>query len=421
MSGPDGVARRAGWTISDQIVSSATTFLALFVLARHADPETVGALGLAQSTLVIVIGLARAVGTDPLVVGYSGQVRWERAAEGALGAAGWVGLGGGALLVVGALQQSGPGRVVMFVVGLAMPFLVTQDGWRFVAFTAQRSRAAFANDLLWTLVVIASIGLAGDSAAGVSIGWVAGGVLAAFVGLVQFRIRPRWREAGRWMRTHRVFSGRCALEYLCIAGALPTVTIIVGASGQLAVAGSLRVAAVIAGIPVVFVGGLHSALVVEGARRGGSDRPYRWIVVLASVGTLMAVTTTAVVVGSVPQGWMRAALGPTWASAHRYLLPIAAVVGGVYALAILAGGMRAIGRSDVSVRLVAGSAGSGLALMVASLGTSIQLAIWMMAVPPVLGLIGGSVWWLDESKFSGTAPADRLNKVPIEEMRRAAG
>jgi hypothetical protein len=384
---------RLGWTLADQAVSSTTTLLVLFVLARNASVEVYGAIGLAQAMIVVTIGLTRAAATEPLVVEHTGRYGWNDAARRAIGVSGWGGLVGA--LVVGAFAalHTGDTRVVLVIVAIALPFLATQDGWRFVALSAGVPSRAFLNDLCWMVILLALCARSMTGPGVLTMSWVVGGIIAAVVGTRQFRMLPTWSKPQSWVREKSALSLRCGVEFVCLAGAVPLVTIGVGMVVGVIDAGSLRAAAVIAGMPVVVVGGIHSALIAEGARQTGSPRTFARLVLLAAAVTWLSLAMTGVICRVVPGEWGEAVLGDRWTAARPLFVPVGFALAGIYGVAVVAGGMRAIGRSDLSVRLVTGTAGLAVLAGMAGAFDGPAAAAWSMSIPSGIGLIVGAWWW----------------------------
>jgi O-antigen/teichoic acid export membrane protein len=68
-------AGRFGWGLADQAVCSLTNFALSILVARSVHPEDFGAFTLAFAVYLFVLGLSRALGTDPLAVRFSNSSR----------------------------------------------------------------------------------------------------------------------------------------------------------------------------------------------------------------------------------------------------------------------------------------------------------------------------------------------------------
>ena len=89
------MAGRAGWALVDQGISSFTSFTLGVLIARAVSRDDFGAFTLAFSTYLIILNIARAVGTQPLVIRFSGveTPEWRRGAAAASGTMLTMGLG----------------------------------------------------------------------------------------------------------------------------------------------------------------------------------------------------------------------------------------------------------------------------------------------------------------------------------------
>jgi O-antigen/teichoic acid export membrane protein len=64
--------RRIGWGVADQAVSSLTNFAVSIYVARTLGAEKFGAFSLAYVTYAFALNASRGLGTDPLMVRFSG-------------------------------------------------------------------------------------------------------------------------------------------------------------------------------------------------------------------------------------------------------------------------------------------------------------------------------------------------------------
>jgi O-antigen/teichoic acid export membrane protein len=125
-------ARRLGWGLADQGVSSITNFVLGLVVARSLGATAFGAFSLAWVTYGVVLNVSRGLATDPLTVRYSGpaDARWHGAVVRAASTAVAIGVAFGAASALGGLAMGrsvGPGFVAL---GITLPALMLQDCWR---------------------------------------------------------------------------------------------------------------------------------------------------------------------------------------------------------------------------------------------------------------------------------------------------
>ena len=149
-------ARRLGWGLADQAVSSVTNFVLGLVVARSLGATSFGAFTLAWVTYGVVLNVSRGLATDPLTVRYSGpaDARWRAAIVRAASTALAVGLVVGTACVLGGLAVGhtvGPSFVAL---GITLPGLMLQDSWRYAFFSSGQGKRAFLNDSVWAVVLV---------------------------------------------------------------------------------------------------------------------------------------------------------------------------------------------------------------------------------------------------------------------------
>ena len=204
-----GLARRAGWGVADQVISSLVNFGLGIAVARVGTLEEFGAYGLAFAAYLVAINLTRPASMEPLIIRFSSgaSAAWRRAFAEATGALVVVGAGIGIVAIVLGVVLGGFTGAVFVLLGLGLPGLTLQDGWRLGFFAERRGRAAFFNDLTWAVVLFGAIGVMSATgnitAFGVIAAWVIGGNLAAILGFVQAATRPRPGSTRVWWRAQR--------------------------------------------------------------------------------------------------------------------------------------------------------------------------------------------------------------------------
>jgi len=79
----------AFWGLLDQALSSLTNFALTFTAARSLDPHAFGGFSLAFAAYLLALGFSRSVGSEPLVVRFSGarEEEWRAAVREAAGMA----------------------------------------------------------------------------------------------------------------------------------------------------------------------------------------------------------------------------------------------------------------------------------------------------------------------------------------------
>src|SRR5882757_6173597 len=128
-----GMAGRLSWGLADQAVSSMTNFAVGIVVARSLGVTAFGVFSLAWVTYGVVLNVSRGLGTDPLMVRYSGVPigEWRAGVSRASGTAFVVGVAGGAVSVLFGLVVDGAIGEAFVALGIVLPALLLQDAWRF--------------------------------------------------------------------------------------------------------------------------------------------------------------------------------------------------------------------------------------------------------------------------------------------------
>jgi O-antigen/teichoic acid export membrane protein len=266
------VVARLGWGVGDQAVSSLSNFALGLYVARAFGAQGLGGFTLAYVTYAFVMNAARGVGTDPLLVRFSGadRPRWAKATSSATGTALLVGVVAAALSLVAGLllPASVGGAFIALAVGL--PGLVLQDSWRFAFFADGRPKAALANDVVWSLlllVTLLALDLLGQgSVVRCLLAFGATAWLAAFFGSVQARVLPRPARAVAWIREHHQLSWRYLTENVSYSGVTSLRSFVVGAVAGLAVLGYVRSAEMLMGPFLVVLMGVGQVAVPEASR-----------------------------------------------------------------------------------------------------------------------------------------------------------
>lgn len=394
-------ARRVGWTFVDQAISSLTNFALTLFAARELSREEFGAFAIALTTYYVFLGVSRALASEPFMVRFGAQVSGDSAAAIASATAIALALGLIALVVCAAVAPflHGQLRHAVLLVGLALPGLLLQDGWRFVFFARGQPKHAAFNDLVWAVVqfpllgaFIAFGGLTLDRALAA---WGIAAVVAGIVGSRQTGVIPRLSLALGWLRGTRDLGPRYVVEFFAVSGTSQVAGYALGAIAGLAALGSLRGAQVLFGpINVLFLGA--TAIVIPELVRLRTRRPEALF--KACIQTACALASVPLVLGvlllMLPPRVGREVLGPTWISARPLVVPVAFILMALGAVTPFIAGLRALQASRRSLRLrllaapvtlaayVVGAAVDGA--MGAAVGAAI--AAWIVVVAGIRAL-----------------------------------
>jgi O-antigen/teichoic acid export membrane protein len=338
--------------------------------------------------------VARAIGTQPLVIRYSGvdPADWRRGAAAATGTMFTSGVVGGLACVGLGAIVGGVAGATFIALGIAMPALLVQDAWRFVFFAGGRDRDAVLTDLIWAIALVAFLLLVTNVAPGTPgavLGWGASAIVGGLVGAWRAGVLPRPLATRAWLQEHSDLVGRYAAEVLVGLGASQATIYVVGVTAGLAQAGSLRAAQILLGPMHVVLQAAHLIAVPEGVRirRRRPDR-FRLAIGGLSVGLAGVILAWVVVLSLLPSSVGEALLGDSWASAQVVLIPLglALVAQGISGGALVGLRVLADAKSSLRARIIDAAAsfclGVGGALMGGAIG-----AAWGIAIGEVVGAL----------------------------------
>lgn len=394
---------RVAWTVVDQGLSSLTNFGVAVVAARQADVAEFGAFSIAFTTYLLLLGVSRALCTDPLVVRFSvhatpGQREAIAASTGAVVA---LSLPIAVVLAAIGVAVSGALQVSMLALALSVPGLLIQDSMRFVFFATGRPAKAAANDLMWVCgqgAAFAALLVFTDPSPAILLsGWGLAATVAAGAGLLQAHLWPSPRRAGHWFRNQADLSGRYLLDFFAVAGQVHLLLFGLGAVAGVRAFGAFRAAQLLLGpLNTLFFAALSTA-VPEGARmRAGADGSlYRMFRSLAIALPVLALVWVGMLT-LLPDGAGEAILGESWPGARDLILVVglATAVTGVVAAAD--SGLRALAaarrglRARVALLPLVALGGLGGAAIAGAAGCAVGLL--------VANSIGGAIFWFQFSK-----------------------
>ena len=393
------MAGRLGWGLADQAVSSVTNFAVGIFVARSLDLTSFGVFGLAWVTYAVVLGLARGLSTDPLVVRYAAGgpgAAWRAAAGPATGTACAVGVAAGTVSVAVGLAAGGELGGAFVALGVVLPAVLLQDAWRFAFFAAGAGRRAFANDVVWGLALVPALGVAlatRPSVATFLLAWGAAGSVAAAFGAVQAGVRPRPGSARYWIREHRDLGARYLVENGAQTCSAQLRTYGLGAVSGLAAVGAVRGAEQLLGPFLALLFGLANVTVAEAARvlKDTPERLRGFCVALGAAQAVAALAWGTAFLALVPDHVGRALLGPVWEPAAALVLPATLTAASAGLCTGAAAGLRALAASRRSLRAqLFGSGGHlGCGLVGAAYGGATGSA-WGVAIAM---FAASFMWW----------------------------
>ncbi len=392
------VARRAGWTITDQVFSSLTNFALTIIVARAFSPKALGAFSITYLVYLFLLQLCRALTSQPLIVRYSDAAHesWREGAARAVGFSLVFGVVTGAATALIALGFSGLLRTTLLAFALMLPGLLTQDCWRFVFFAQGRPARATANDVAWACVqfpLLAYLFLgSGSSVPGCVLAWGGAASVAAVLGVFQARFIPSVRGSASWIRQHFDLAYRYAAEFLIFRSAVQIASVAIGLVAGLAALGSLRAAQVLLGPLGLLFLSAELVAVPEAVRMlDRSAERFQQGIRLLSVAATGVALAWGLLLAVLPDSTGQWLLHSNWSDASPLLIPVALATAAWGAEMGPWTALRAFQAANASLRarviiapitLFGGVAG---ALVDAALGAAIGLA--------VAGWIGVAIWW----------------------------
>jgi len=396
------MAGRLSWGLADQAVSSLTNFAVGIYVARSLGVIAFGIFSLALVTYSMVLNVSRGLGTDPLMVRFSGAAHdvWRGAVARSSGTALRVGiLAGLVCLLIGfglhGIEMGGKFGKAFFGLGLVLPALMLQDSWRYAFFAAGQGRKAFVNDVVWGLALVPLLFFAAHrgSVVGSVLAWGLSAGVAAGYGCVQAGVLPRLGGVRGWLLEHRDLGPRYLIENATNSGAAQLRFYGVGAISGLAAVGTIRGAELLLGPFLAVLMGMSLVTVAEAARtlRNHPHRLRHFCVVVGggqAAGSLLWGLALLFFLSDGVGGFI---LGQVWLPASALILPVTLGVVGASLATGASAGLRALGaarrslRSQLFTSSLFVTLGIGGAAINGSLGSA-----WGVAAA---SLSGSVMWW----------------------------
>lgn len=383
-------------TTLDQILSSTSNALLLFVLAQVASVSEFGILSLQIAIVMAWIGFNRgAVGTPVLLV--SNLSKREILAEGGYATAFSMLSGSGAIVAVIMVGLAAGDVAMAAALAVAIPVVLAQDVARFPSIACGRPVVAVVADAVWAvgmaIVFVANIAGVGVSVETAVLLWAALGLLSATVLIAGTPVRPRLDRLGSWWRMYapaRIrFGATYATVALSTAATAGLVTVIAGAD----VAGGLRGAGSLFGPIMMLIMAVPMVFVPHVRRTSASPRSqWRLLVKTSLITSALAVAATALVL-ILPADMGVRILGQTWASAVTAVpfigLECAANcwIVGLYSWLQAQGMGRKLFQlraMHVSLQLGAAAVAASVLGSLVAVATALAASCWMMAL---IGLV----------------------------------
>lgn len=380
--------------VLDQAISAAGNMLLLICVASHVSSIAFGKFALTYAIYVFILGLSRAINSEPLIVTSSGRITERTDISRTLGGALLLGL----LTSVGCLCVGlASGDLTFLVFAAFLPALLIQDAARMGLMAEGRPAAALSIDCIWTgiqlvlLIILISAQVA-DIVAFV-LAWAVPGTISALFACLVFKLPVRLPRPLPRVGLTRTLQSRYALEFLSGAGALQIVHFAIAGIVGLAAIGGLRAAQTLLSPFNQLLTGLTVGLMPEivRLRRERPEILIRVLLIISSSASLVVLAGT-ILLRLMPNGWGEALLGDTWSAASNLLIPAGlAIAANMWILGPLLG-LRAGAASarSLSARLI------GSAAMVISASATLLLTTDVVAVVWAIGIcacVTAPLWW----------------------------
>ena len=393
-------SRRLSWGVADQAMSSISNFAVNIYIARTLGAVQYGAFALAYVTYGFALNASRGLGTDPLLVRFSGTdlPTWKRAVARCTGTATVMGLTMGALALVVSMFLHGTTGMAFLALGLTLPGLLVQDSWRFAFFALGRGGQAFLNDTIWTIVLIPALVLLRQTGhANVFwfvFAWGAAAAVAAVIGPLQARVLPRASGGWGWVSQHRDLGPRYLAEGTLNRSQNQLRNYGIGFILGLGALGYVQAANTLMGPFMVIFFGMGLVLLPEAARilRRAPGRLPLFCACASGGLALLGLAWGVVLLLALPRGLGHLMLGSLWQPTYPLVLPSTIAVMGGCVQAGAGTGLHALGSARRSLRAMA--IASALFVICGLIGAAVGGPAGTMYGAAVASWAGAVLFWL---------------------------
>jgi O-antigen/teichoic acid export membrane protein len=425
--------RRLSWGVADQAMSSISNFAINIYIARTLGAVQYGAFALAYVTYGFAVNASRGLGTDPLLVRFSGTnlLAWKRAVADCTGTAIVAGVVTGACVLTASMLCSGTTSLAFLALGLTLPGLLLQDSWRFAFFAHGRGSQAFLNDTIWTAALLPALLLLRRTGHAdvfwLVLAWGVSAAVAAAVGPLQARVLPKVTGVSAWVWINRDLGPRYLAEGTLNSSQGQLRNYGVGLILGLAALGYVQAASTLMGPFMVIFFGMGLVLLPEAARiLRNSPRHLPLFCACAGGGlALLGLGWGVVLLVALPRGLGHFMLGSLWRPTYSLVLPSTIAIMGGCVQAGAGTGLHALGAARRSLRamILVSAIFVGCSLM----GAAVRGAFGTMCGAAVASWIGALLFWLqlrralresDNVAGLSRAPGRHRRPSPAELARR---
>jgi O-antigen/teichoic acid export membrane protein len=386
----------------DQVISGASNVLIAILAARLLSASGFGLFGIVFLIYMILVGVTRALVSDPLLV-HPVESR-ERPGE-AIGTgcvlATILAIG---LLVVGLgirfwQQTLGDGMIVL---AACLPLLVLQDLGRYLGFATQRPAKALVLDSVWLVVMlpaVAALFISGThSLPWLVAAWGGSGAIASLLVFAWYRVRDVRLGLG-WLRETWGLSWRYLVWYTAMQSSALGLSSLVGGIAGAEALGGVQGTLVLVRPFTTFQVASVTATIGEVARAAGDRRRIWRHVGLGSGMTAGVAAVNLAIMLALPTPVGKLVLGASWHHAQPLLLPAGLQILCAGLLNGPLGGLLGVRAMSKVTRISV--ANTGVMLAAAACGAVLDGArggLWAVALTQGFMVI---VWWVAFTRHLG--------------------
>lgn len=385
---------RAFAVLTDQAVSSLTSFVILISALHALPPADLGVFTIAYATALLAISAVRGLNGEPLLVRFTVAKDSARiaASSAAAGASLCIGIVLCGIALCGAMMFGGPYGASMVLLAGVVATYVVQDTWRLHFISADRQWRAVLNSGICFVVTVAGLGVAaqaGWNGVPMLLGtWGLGGLAGAFVGMAQIHCRPRIFEGWGWMKDNRRMGPQLALERSSEAIGSQLSLVLIGTLASLDAVGQIGAARTIMAPVTTVTASLALFAVPEAVRlrAAGAGGLSTFVGVVSGVIVVTVVAFCALML-IIPSGTGEVIAGENWSRGKAILIPVAIWTAASGSRQGPFAALKAMGRSGLILRLALATV--PVLLLATAIGAArggAAGAAWSFAVVYVIGL-----------------------------------